>query len=727
MVKSLLLLVVTAAFACAASPLVSAAADLVVKVIDQDTKEPIPMAAIFVGTAARADADAQGRYRFENLPAGEIQVRAEHVGYMPWRGTKRLEEKKPNTMSIKMQPRIQTIEPIDVTGVRPDPSVPQQTREKLASEIRRGAGTVATDPVRAIQSTPGGAAAAGDDFNNRYVIRGGDPEENVILYDGYTLLQPFHLEGFTSVIYDDLIGGMTVYPGALPPHLGEALSSVTIFDSIVPKKRREYFRYDLGSIALGAERRQENVHAEAAARASFYNLLLRRPPDVKDRSFQDLTGRLIFPKETYETGVTLLASRDREEGLLDRSVDAYLVGARIGTPKQPRKVNTAISAAGRDREQVHKDQNERVTTSSRSDLTRLTAHADVLLPFGPHWQVRADAEARQDDFEGNRVERVGSQARWDTTAAKTSDNGFFGSVEGTWSGQIFSASAGGRIESIPFAKGTPFSPYISARFRGLDWATLGAGYRIVRQSPFPLFDNPTIAGIPVEPADLLNAAEGDIEPLEARHYSATADFKAGGGFGASIEAYVKEYDKLTTWPDPLGPTAGDVTSGGDGLGRGVEITLRSDSTRYVRGWVTYSKSKTRKHEGPALGMHPADHDRPDMIQVSLDVPFRGGTNLNFFYRRSTGRPTTPVTVAGIPDVNRINEDRLRNYTRLDVKLEHRVIGDKRDAFFYLDVLNLFNTKNDGDPVSYVYQDRVIIIPQQGVRITPIAGFGIYFY
>jgi hypothetical protein len=74
----------------------------------------------------------------------------------------------------------------------------------------------------------------------------------------------------------------------------------------------------------------------------------------------------------------------------------------------------------------------------------------------------------------------------------------------------------------------------------------------------------------------------------------------------------------------------------------------------------------------------------------------------------------------------INGQRLSYYARLDAKLEHRVFGDKRDAFLYLDVLNLLNRKNVVDKTYFVEGGEVYAIVSQGVRITPIAGFGIYF-
>ncbi len=685
------------------------------RVLDQETKDPVPLAAIFVGTIARAEADSSGRFRFDDLPAGEYLVRVEHVGFEPWHRTFRMSEAKTTETSVRLRPRVQTLEPLEIVSARPDPSVPQGKRTITAMKIRKGAGTVATDPLRAIQALPGAAAAGGDDFSDRYVVRGGDPEENVVLFDSYVLLQPIHLEGFTSVTYDDLIGGVDVYPGALPPRFGDALSSVTALSPVRPKRTRAFFRYDLGSIAIGGETLKGGTSAIGAARASFYNLLLRRPPGIHDRNFQDVSGKVTHDRGSLETTVTAIGSRDREHGDFDRSVDAFLVGARVGGKPGPRTARAGLALSQRDRITKSRKAPNAPLVVTQADLLRASATGELLWSIGSNVQARGDVELHQDRFEDGRL--------------RHEDQGGFAAAEGTWSSRTAALSAGGRFEKIAFTKSAPFSPYVSARFRRFGRVVPGAGFRIVRQSPFPLYDNPEVAGLPIDPGSLLEAARDHVVPLQATHVSASCEADLGRGLAATVELYQKRYEHLTTWSDPAGPKPGDVRDDGTGTGRGIEMTLRRDTGRYATGWISYSISRTRKREGPATVTRPADHDRPRMLQLSLDVPVQGGTSFTFGYRASAGRPLTPMIALGdgtkVP--GEINSERLPSYARLDVKLEHRIIGDKRDAFFYLDVLNLLNRKNIVDVTQFVSGGQVYRILNQGVRITPVAGFGVYFF
>ncbi len=702
------------------------------RVIDLETKEPVAMAAIFIGATARTESDANGLFRVENIPAGEYLIRVEHVGFEPWRRTQRIGDARPNKISVRLQPRLTTLEPIDITSARPDPSVPQGKRTMTGMTVRKFAGTVATDPLRAIQAMPGAAAAGGDDFSDRYVIRGGDPEENLVLFDGFVLLQPIHLEGFTSVVYDDLIGTVDVYPGALPPRFGDALSSVSALSATQPKRKRGYFRYDLGSVALGGENPGKETVVIGAGRFSFYNLLLRRPPNIRHRSFQDLATKITFPRGKYETTLTAVVSRDRETGNLDRSADAYLFGARFGSRPGPRTARIGVFATRRDRTTLLKDKNDRALEKTEADLKRLGLTAEAIWSIGSNWQARCDAGFQSDDFTGLDETKPGLVNSTKVTGTHKGSGGFF-SYEGTWSAHLAAVSAGGRIEKIAFTMPVPTSPYVSVRFRQFGRVVPGVGYRIARQSPFPLYDNPQVAGLPVDANELLEAARGRVVPQRATHISGSCEVYLGRGFQAVVEGYEKRYSRLITWTYSEKTYAIEyVRDNGEGRGHGVELTLRREVGRYATGWLTYSLSETRKREGPSDSMRPADFDRPRMAQFALDLPVRGGTTFSFAYRAASGRPLTPLVRA--PDPNprnvlipgEINSERLPYYARLDAKLEHKIIGDKRDAFFYIDVLNLLNRKNVVDVTQDVYAGEVYRIVSQGVRITPIAGFGVYF-
>lgn len=690
-----------------ALPVGAGAASLRGLVLNTESREPVAHAVLFIDGALRAETDDEGKFDLDGLAAGEAVLRIEHVAYQAIERKLRLRDDREVALTIRLRSKIQTIETVEIRTLRPDPSVPQGRRTISPGRIRRAAGSVATDPIRVVQALPGAAAAA-DDFSNRYVVRGGDPEENRIHFDGYPLLQPVHLEGFTSVIYDDLISNVEVFPGALPPRLGDAISSVTSLAAARPDRPRRFFRYDLGSIALGVGRPSDRAEFIGAARSSFYNLIIRRPPGIKKRAFQDLTGRGSFEGDQLGGSITILATRDREEGDVDRDVDAYLVGVRLGNQAPPRSWRVGLAGSER-RESA---ETKRPRSSSRGDERRIGLTGEYEWIPGTAFQARADGEIRIDRFA--------------TESSTRDDEAAFVAMEGTVTRRTGSISAGGRYEKIPFTEGGWASPYISMRVRAIPRFTLGAALRTARQSPFPLSEGADIAGLPVDIEALFEAGEGRLRPLRADHFSASVEIELPAGLRGGVEGYVKRYEDLLSWESP-GLSPEEVSNGGEGTGRGVEIALRREGR--ISGQASFTASRTRKREGSAIERRPADHDRPRMLQIGADVPIRGGTSISLAFRSATGRPITPLRALpnGGLEPGEVNSERLPSYRRLDVKLEHKITGPKNEAFIYLDVLNLTNRKNVVDVSQFVGAGgRIVRIYNQGVRILPIAGFGFYF-
>ena len=57
-------------------------------------------------------------------------------------------------------------------------------------------------------------------------VRGGSPDQNLVLLDGVTVYNPSHLFGFLSVFNSDAIKDVTLIKGGIPARYGGRLSSV---------------------------------------------------------------------------------------------------------------------------------------------------------------------------------------------------------------------------------------------------------------------------------------------------------------------------------------------------------------------------------------------------------------------------------------------------------------------------------------------------------------------
>ena len=81
-----------------------------------------------------------------------------------------------------------------------------------------------TDVLKAIQLLPG--IQAGAEGSSGLYVRGGSPDQNLILLDGVPVYNATHLFGFFSVFNADAINGVDVIKGGFPARYGGRLSSV---------------------------------------------------------------------------------------------------------------------------------------------------------------------------------------------------------------------------------------------------------------------------------------------------------------------------------------------------------------------------------------------------------------------------------------------------------------------------------------------------------------------
>jgi hypothetical protein len=694
------------------------AAELVGHIVDRDSDMPVNRALVAVGRADGALSDSAGTFRVAGLAAGEIDVRVTHVAYEPWTGSSRVPEDGEVRLEVRLVPLVRTTDVIEVKSRRLDRSVSASRHALTPRVIQESAGVVSTDVFRVVQAIPG-VAPAGNDFSDRFVVRGGDPEENIVLLDGIQLFQPSHLDGLTPVVCDELIASAELYGGPLPIRYGDALSSVTTLELLRPERNGGFARYDLAAGAIGGFGSRPGSSVLGAVRTNLIDLSLGRPRGVTGRSFRDATSKAQFALGRNVVSVLLLGSHDREEGDFDRTTTQYLGGLKI-VRREGRffgTMGTSVTEADR-----------RASSSNEPEIR--ADHLRLAMTGETGWIPSQTAQARS-VFEIRRESLRDVSGRISEWGGNLALEGTFGPMDADRALRPHPAviAIGGRLEKIPFTRGIWFGPYASAKLAGPAGTSVGAAWRIARQSPFTLDDDIEIGGAPVNGGELLREAKGRLKPVRASVLSGSLDAALGAGITASAEAYRKEYARLLAWPDSAGPTREFVTNGGHGLARGLEFALRREAAAGPTGFIAYSISRTRKREGTAVTTVPADYDRPRMLQLSISIPLDAGTCLALAARFATGRPISSLALGhlGSSRMRLGDGDRLPSYRRIDLKLSHRALWKDWDILAYMDVLNITVRENIDDVL--VYEDangQIHTVIKGGVPITPIGGVTVRF-
>jgi hypothetical protein len=160
------------------------------------------------------------------LPEGNYIIVASFVGYLP------VEIDLPlhagHELDIALLAKASLSQEIVISSKRRDANVKnaQMGRIDLSMNKIRSLPVIfgEVDPLKALQLMPG-VRNAGEGNSGLYV-RGGGPDQNLILLDDAVVYNPGHLFGFFSVFNGDAIKNVTLIKGGMPAQYGGRLSSV---------------------------------------------------------------------------------------------------------------------------------------------------------------------------------------------------------------------------------------------------------------------------------------------------------------------------------------------------------------------------------------------------------------------------------------------------------------------------------------------------------------------
>lgn len=129
------------------------------------------------------------------------------------------------SLNIKLQPTI-ALQEVEVKGQRTQIENPQISVTEIPVQTVKSLPVLLgeTDLIKVIQLLPG--VQSGSEGSSGLYVRGGGPDQNLILLDGVPVYNADHLFGFFSVFNTDAIQNVTLIKGGFPARYGGRLSSV---------------------------------------------------------------------------------------------------------------------------------------------------------------------------------------------------------------------------------------------------------------------------------------------------------------------------------------------------------------------------------------------------------------------------------------------------------------------------------------------------------------------
>ncbi|MEZ4721489.1 MAG: TonB-dependent receptor [Flavobacteriales bacterium] len=168
--------------------------------------------------------NAYGFYSL-TLPKGDYELRASFVGY--GESSMKVSLNANITMDFKMS-GVSELQEVEIVASQSKKiqeesqmsviEIPIQTIEKIPTFLGE------RDVLKTLQLLPG--VQSGSEGTSGLYVRGGGPDQNLMLLDGVPVYNASHLFGFFSVFNTDAINSVELIKGGFPAHYGGRLSSV---------------------------------------------------------------------------------------------------------------------------------------------------------------------------------------------------------------------------------------------------------------------------------------------------------------------------------------------------------------------------------------------------------------------------------------------------------------------------------------------------------------------
>ena len=193
---------------------------------DKSTGEALPFATIQVkGSTNGTTTNQDGYFTLLKVPTDTSTLIVYYIGYNKTEVFLTPQKPKKNYI-IELNPSAQTLKTVTITANKEDVVLNDKTDVSLIKMTPRELEQLPSlgEVILCVLSIMPGIAAL---MNHLLVVcMGGTPDQNLILYDGFTVYHVDHLYGFFSAFNSNALKMFSLYKGGFESRFGGRLSSV---------------------------------------------------------------------------------------------------------------------------------------------------------------------------------------------------------------------------------------------------------------------------------------------------------------------------------------------------------------------------------------------------------------------------------------------------------------------------------------------------------------------
>jgi len=603
------------------------------------------------------------------------------------------------------------------------------------------------DLFRILQFLPG--VQTSSEISSGLYVRGGSPDENLILLDGSVLYNPSHFFGFFSTFNPDAIKDVEFIKGGFPAEYGGRLSSVLNVTDIEGDRNTTKGKVDLGLISSSAmiETPIGTGALVLAGRRSYIDVLfntlgLTQRLSLPDYYFYDgnvkltqnptANDKIILAGYKGSDNLTFAASTSANDIALDWGNESgsaqwtHVFGSELFS-------NVILSASNF--ASVFTVGSTAQPLNYNNSITDYTVRASM--DYFPNQKNTIKAGLQATEYNTSLLIQSGTNP----PNANLDFKPFYGAayiqdeLKPAITGYVedpLAITGGLRVDGINSNPQIGIDPRVSARYILTPAITLKASAGIYHQY-LKLATNDLVPIFDVWLPD-----DTSQPPEECYQYVLGVSTVPFENYTFEVEGYYKDMKNLVEMrPNVItGATLNDIFFVGNGTAYGIEFFLQKQVGR-LTGWLGYTLAWTwRTFPGINQGQpFPPTYDRRNDFDLVATYHLNDRWTLGGTFTYGTGQAYTQITALEldfedptrtIPIEGNKNALRLAPYNRLDLSAIYAFsfYSDHRNAEFDFDIFNAYDYRNvwisqvdeSTNPATINFVRLLPILPTFGVSV-----------